>query len=278
MRRSGAGRNAAFMRQTGHPKKFVMRPRHGTHLASTTGTPDLSGSTPCRINPAFLSGKHPAVVAVSRCGPRHASVEFEPCPAAGNGVSTPFTMTAFSIFRVAACGVLLAAAGCGKQTSSRLGQGHALPQPPLISKSEPGERGGRFVIAITGSLQTFNPLFAFDGASDAVTRMLFSSLVSLDLVTHEPGPGLAESWSVEPDQKTWTFKLRQGLRWSDGTPLTAADVAFTWNDIMYNPEYNRFTYELFRIRGQNFTVTNPDDFTVRVVTPEIFAPFVEFFG
>jgi peptide/nickel transport system substrate-binding protein len=47
---------------------------------------------------------------------------------------------------------------------------------------------------------------------------------------------------------------------------------------MYNPEYNHFTYELFRIHGKNFTVTNLDDVTVRVVTPEIFAPFVEFFG
>src|SRR5207237_1339178 len=48
--------------------------------------------------------------------------------------------------------------------------------------------------------------------------------------------------------------------------------------IMYNPEYNRFTYELFRPHGTNFAVTNLDDLTVRVVTPEVFAPFVEFFG
>jgi peptide/nickel transport system substrate-binding protein len=187
-------------------------------------------------------------------------------------------MTACSIFRVAACGVLLAAAGCGKPATSRPGPGHPLPQTPLLSKSEPGQRGGRLVIASPGSPQTFNPLFAFDGASDAITRLLFGTLVNLDLVTHEPGPGLAESWSVEPDQKTWTFKLRPGVHWSDGAPLTAADVAFTWNQVMYNPDYNRFTYELFRIHGQNFVVTNLDDFTVRVVTPEIFAPFVEFFG
>src|SRR5262245_32402103 len=124
-------------------------------------------------------------------------------------------MTAFSIFRAAALGgVLVALAGCEKPGGSRPSGGHALPQPPLVSKQEAGQRGGRFVIAIAGSPQTFNPLFAFDGASDAVTRILFSSLISLDLATHEPGPGLAESWSVEPDQKTWTFKLRQGLRWS----------------------------------------------------------------
>jgi peptide/nickel transport system substrate-binding protein len=182
-----------------------------------------------------------------------------------------------SRIRFAGCAVLVAAAGCGKQSASRPA-GHALPQPPLAAKSEPGQRGGRFVIALAGNPQTFNPLFAFDGASDAITRLLFGSLVNLDLVNHEPGPGLAEAWSVEPDNKTWTFKLRHGLRWSDGMPLTAADVAFTWNEVMYNPQYNHFTYELFRIHGQNFTVTNLDETTVRVVTPEIFAPLVEFFG
>jgi peptide/nickel transport system substrate-binding protein len=187
-------------------------------------------------------------------------------------------MTVRSNTWVVALSLVLGLTGCGKQSASRPGPGHAIPQPPLVSKGEAGQRGGRFTIAIAGSPQTFNPLFAFDGASDAVTRMLFSSLVRLDLVTHEPGPGLAESWSVEPDQKTWTFKLRQGLRWSDGEPLTAADVAFTWNEVMYNPDYNHFTYELFRAHGQNCIVTNLDELTVRVITPEIFAPFVEFFG
>ena len=47
---------------------------------------------------------------------------------------------------------------------------------------------------------------------------------------------------------------------------------------MYNREFNQVTYDLFRIGGQNFAVTKVDDFTVRVVTPEVFAPFVEFFG
>src|SRR6266481_708209 len=179
-------------------------------------------------------------------------------------------MTVRSIFRITACGLLLGSAGCGK---SRPGPGHSLPQPPLVSKAEAGQRGGRFVIAIAGNPQTFNPLFAFDGASDAVTRTLFSSLVSLDLVSQEPGPGLAESWSVEPDQKTWTFKLRQGLRWSDGQPLQAEDVAFTWNLVMYNPQFNRLTIGLFQVGGKNFAVTNLDELTVRVVTPGVYAPF-----
>src|SRR5258706_4422283 len=187
-------------------------------------------------------------------------------------------MPAFAISRVSSLGLLLFLTGCGKQNISNPNTGHSLPASPLVSMSEPGIPGGRFVIAATNSPKTFNPLLAFDAASDAVVRLLFSSLVNLNWLTQEAGPGLAESWSVAPDRKTWTFKLRQGVRWSNGQPFSADDVVFTWNEIMYNPENNRMTFDLFRIGGKNFAVTKLDAFTVSVVTPEIYAPFVEFFG
>jgi len=138
--------------------------------------------------------------------------------------------------------------------------------------------GSRFVFAAPASPRTFNPLFAFDPPSDGICRLLNGSLVYMNFATQEAGPGLAESWSTTPDGKTWTFKLRQGLRWSDGAPLNADDVVFTWNDIMYIPLYNQITYDLFRIGGKAFEVSKIDDLTVRVVTPEVFAPFLEFFG
>ena len=187
-------------------------------------------------------------------------------------------MIAPSFYRLAWLVSMLALAGCGKPTASRPSASHPLPPSPLIAQGASGQQGGRFVIAASASPKTFNPTLAFDSASDAVVRLLFAPLVSLDWATQQPGPGLAESWSVAPDQKTWTFKLRQGVRWSDGEPFTADDVVFTWNDIMYNPDFNQATYNLFRIGGQNFAVTKVDDSTVRVVTPEVFAPFLEFFG
>jgi peptide/nickel transport system substrate-binding protein len=156
--------------------------------------------------------------------------------------------------------------------------GHALPQPPNIAHCPPGIPGGRIVLGLPGNPRTFNPLLDLDGASDAVIRLMFSSLVGVDLESQQAEPGLAESWSVAPDQKTWTFKLRKNLRWSDGEPLTADDVVFTWNEVMYNPKYNLITYDLFRSGGKNFEVTKVDDLTVKVVTPEVFAPFVEYFG
>ena len=90
-------------------------------------------------------------------------------------------------------------------------------------------------------------------------------------------PALAESWTVADDKKTWTFKLRKGLRWSDGKPLTADDVTFTWR-VIYDTNINNVVVDQFFINGKPFTVTNLDDLTVKVVTPEIYAPFLEFFG
>ena len=187
-------------------------------------------------------------------------------------------MSAPSVLRLSLLLSLSLLAGCGKSSRPTAGAEHALPSSPLVVKGEPGQPGGRLTLGAVSSPRTFNPVLAVDSASDAVIRLLFSSLIRLDWATQQIEPGLAESWSAGPDQRTWTFQLRRGVRWSDGHPLTADDVVFTWNDVMYNPELNRVTYDLFRMGGKSFAVTKVDDHTVRVVTPEVFAPFVEFFG
>ena len=51
--------------------------------------------------------------------------------------------------------------------------------------------------------------------------------------------------AIPPDGKTWTFKLRKNLRWSDGEPLTADDVVFTWNDVIYNPDIDNVMRDPF---------------------------------
>jgi peptide/nickel transport system substrate-binding protein len=178
-----------------------------------------------------------------------------------------------AMIRTLLLGFALALAGCGRERHF----GHP-PPSPLVSPCEPGKYGGCLVMANGSIPNTFNPLFATNAAADNIARLLFASLVNLNLATQEPGPGLAQSWSVEPDQKTWTFKLRPGVRWSDGEPFTADDVVFTWNEVMYNPELNHLTYDLFRAGGKDFEVVKVDDTTVRVVTAEVFAPLLEFFG
>lgn len=197
------------------------------------------------------------------------------CPLALTSLSDRHKMSYVRFGILALLSLLVA---CGKSQAPKASAAHSLPSPPLVSQAEPGQPGGRFTIALPFSPRNLNPLLAGDGLSDNILRLLHGSLVNLNWLNQEPGPGLAESWSVEPDQKTWTFKLRRGVYWSDGKPFNADDVVFTWNEIMYNPEINKGTYNVFRINGKNFDVTKVDDYTVRVVTPEVFAPFLEFFG
>jgi peptide/nickel transport system substrate-binding protein len=82
-------------------------------------------------------------------------------------------------------------------------------------------------------VDTLNPFLSyFDGALD-----LFGDIYpTLDTIRPNgtPGPYLATSWTTSPDKLTWTFKIRSGLKWSDGRPITAADAAWTFNLIMHN--------------------------------------------
>jgi peptide/nickel transport system substrate-binding protein len=176
---------------------------------------------------------------------------------------------------------LVTAAGCGKSSTPaarpRSVTGHPLNNP-AVAVCEPGVPGGRLTFVTVGVPQTFNPVLAGDGASDSVVRLLYSGLVTLDMTTAEPRPGLAESWTVSGDDRTWTLKLRAGLRWSDGEPLTADDVVFTWNEVMYRPDLNRVSYELYLIEGKKIVVSKLDELTVKMETPATFAAFLDFFG
>ncbi len=183
---------------------------------------------------------------------------------------------------IVSASVLCLLAGCGKKSSDSAASvptgGYPLPEPPYIAPCEPGMPGGRLVVADFGEPKTFNPITANESSSEDIFRFLFSALLNFDWPSQTVLPGLAEKWSVAEDKVTWTFQLRKGLRWSDGQPLTADDVVFTFNDVIYNPQINPVTADALRVDGKNFAVSKVDDVTVRVVTPAVFAPFLEVFG
>ena len=82
----------------------------------------------------------------------------------------------------------------------------------------------------------FNPYFFVNGWDENVTNVIFSRLIDWD--SHgNLVPGLAESWKVSADNKVYTIKLRPNLTFSDGSPLTAEDVAFTLT-ILHDPKYD----------------------------------------
>jgi peptide/nickel transport system substrate-binding protein len=93
--------------------------------------------------------------------------------------------------------------------------------------------GGTFIFAGAGDPKNFDPIFNDDGESFRPTRQMFDTLIS-----HKPGtaqlePGLAESWQHDAEGKVWTFKLRTGVKFHDGTPFNAAAVCFNF-DRWYN--------------------------------------------
>ncbi|MGD0349634.1 MAG: ABC transporter substrate-binding protein [Verrucomicrobiota bacterium] len=178
--------------------------------------------------------------------------------------------------------LMVCLSGCSKKSENAISEKSAanypLPEPPVVVDCTPGVPGGRLVVAELADPKTFNPIMANEASSIDICRYMFWSLLNFDVPAQEIKPGLAELWTNSPDGKTWTFKLRKNLRWSDGAPLTADDVVFTWNEIIYNPAINTVTRDPFIIDGKIFTVTKLDDLTIRVVTPEIYAPFWELFG
>ncbi len=173
-------------------------------------------------------------------------------------------------------GIVMAAAvvltGCGgKITLER--EVHPIPEDADRSVSAPGKPGSVFVQSSPGAPNTFNKLVAEDAPSSEAIALLMDGLTRYDPVREEVVPGLARSWEISEDQKTFIFHLRRGVLWSDGHPFTAGDVVFTFQAI-YDERYpNRGAYDL-SVDGEPFEVEKIDEHTVRITTPEVFAPFL----
>lgn len=93
---------------------------------------------------------------------------------------------------------------------------------------EAERRGGTAVVAAQGEVPTLNPLAIADYAGDQLARhVVFTTLLRYDAELR-PRPYLAESWELNEDSTRLTFHLREDVRWHDGKPVTAEDVAFTF--------------------------------------------------
>jgi peptide/nickel transport system substrate-binding protein len=101
-------------------------------------------------------------------------------------------------------------------------------QESLVVPGEPGRRGGRLVASLRSEPKTLNPLLARDSPSRTVIDLLMADLVHINRRTHLTEPSVAKSWEVSEDGRRYTLELRRGLRFSDGHPLDADDVLFSF--------------------------------------------------
>ena len=145
----------------------------------------------------------------------------------------------------------------------------------LESQAPIGTFGGELVSSTIGEgPKTFNPFNCKDNISALMSGIMYDGLLSSDPITGQPTPKLAKSFSISSDGTTYTIKLRHGIKWSDGKPITADDVVFTWNDIIFAGLGDTSTRDSIVIDNKLPTVRKIDNYTVEFITPKPFAPFV----
>lgn len=103
-----------------------------------------------------------------------------------------------------------------------------------------------------------NPFIGWQVSNWIVWQLNYDTLTGFSASNQQPAPRLATSWEHSADGKTWTFTLRKDVKWQDGEPFTAKDVAFTFNYAIENHLSNVYTYI-----GSIDRVVAVDDYTVR---------------
>ncbi len=145
----------------------------------------------------------------------------------------------------------------------------------MQSQAPVGKFGGSIVFSTIGEgPKTFNPFNTKDATSATMAGLMFDGLVSTKADTGEVIPKLAKSFEMSPDGKVYTFNLRRGIKWSDGKPITADDVVFSWNKILLAGLGNTSTRDSVLIDGQLPRVEKVDDYTVKFTIIKPFAPFL----
>ena len=145
----------------------------------------------------------------------------------------------------------------------------------LESQAPVGNFGGELIASTIGEgPKTFNPFNSKDNTSSTMAGVMFDGLLTTNPVTGQPSPKLAKSYEISPDGKTYTIHLRRGIKWSDGKPITADDVVFTWRDIIFAGLGDTSTRDSLVIDDKLPTVRKIDDYTVEFTTPKPYAPFI----
>lgn len=167
----------------------------------------------------------------------------------------------FALLRCLLAGLLLLLAACGKP-----------PEEEALdySRTFPSEPGGTLISATIAEPSGLIPMIAGEAAASAIAANIFNTLLKYDKNLELTGE-LAESWKVSPDQRTITFRLKPGMQWADGAPLTSADVLFTWK--LVTDDKTRTPY------GADFKLVQrveaPDPLTFRVTYPQPYAPALD---
>jgi peptide/nickel transport system substrate-binding protein len=140
-----------------------------------------------------------------------------------------------------------------------------LPMSPLVSDvaEQIGVYGGKMVDSTGG-----NRLAEF-------RHFGYEPLVRWSVDGGEVLPNVAESWDISDDATTYTFKLREGMKWSDGEDFTSDDIVFWWEHVETNLDIQSKPRGFLVVDGEHATVTKIDDYTVSFTWPKPNGLFLE---
>ena len=163
------------------------------------------------------------------------------------------------LVRIILCCLLILTSGCS---------------PTLLNSQS--NNNSRLVLVSPSPPSTFN--YAMSRSSYDFFRFIYKGLISENGLTGELEPALAESWVLSENKKRIIFTLRSELKWSDGKPLTADDVIFTYQDIYLNQKIPTIYRDFLRIgsSGAFPSVKKIDRRRVEFILPEPFAPFLRY--
>jgi peptide/nickel transport system substrate-binding protein len=194
---------------------------------------------------------------------------------------------------------------CGTATPAEVAQATAKPAAPQPTSAQAAatqapaaaaaptqaavqaggaKKGGRIIIGTLGEAQSINPLLANETEGQWRDKLLFEEFVEIDLESLKPSPNIAKSWQVSDDGKQYTFTLRDGVKFSDGQPLTANDVSFTLHGILkkevasvHAPRFNGIQGAQQYTSGEAQTISGVqvvDDHTLKIILDQPNAAFL----
>ncbi|MFC2106351.1 ABC transporter substrate-binding protein [Candidatus Bipolaricaulota bacterium] len=144
---------------------------------------------------------------------------------------------------------------------------------------ELGVRGGTITMATIEDPKGWNNHTAHETSTTRFTNKMHRGLVNLDHISGALVPDLAKSWEISDDGLVITFHLREGVKWSDGVPITADDVVFTYNDVVLNEDVDCNSRDGQLLPDDTYPVCEKvDDYTVSFTMSTVFRPALNSLG
>lgn len=162
--------------------------------------------------------------------------------------------------------VLSVFAGCSSTPATE--EGASSSGEAAQGEAADSEYKDTLVFAMNTDVQSMDPQIQNDTTSEQVVKMLYNTLLKFEDDGTVVGD-LAESWSVSEDKLTWTFNLKQGVKFHNGKELTSADVKATFDRALNAEAGGLRTTEIIKM----FTsVEAPDPYTVTITTDAPYGP------